>query len=222
MKDNGADVCMIEHGKARDAIDRADTHTAWPPPERFFGNKMRENWPGTLATMLRDPGRASARVHACTSSRCQGRNVVEFASEQGDTEAQVKSCFNRPNYYVRFLNGEGHCNFKFDYARVAMNRTSTWRRFDYVFVAESNRTALEFGDYVGFEQAMPHSNSAYSTHRRTARPGAPPCSTSWPSSPRTGSTTDLLVCVRAEVNNASSATASRPPTRRFVSRSASP
>ena len=36
----------------------------------------------------------------------------------------------------------------------------------YVFVAESNRTALEFGDYVGFEQAMPHlSNSAYSTHR---------------------------------------------------------
>ena len=35
--------------------------------------------------------------------------------------------------------------------------------FDYVFVAESNRTALEFGDYVGFEQAMPHlSNSAYS------------------------------------------------------------
>ena len=38
--------------------------------------------------------------------------------------------------------------------------------FDYVFVAESNRTALEFGDYVGFEQAMPHlSNSAYSTHR---------------------------------------------------------
>ena len=37
--------------------------------------------------------------------------------------------------------------------------------FDYVFVAESNRTALEFGDYVGFEQAMPHlSNSAYSTH----------------------------------------------------------
>ena len=38
--------------------------------------------------------------------------------------------------------------------------------FDYVFVAESNRTALEFGDYVGFEQAMPHlSNSAYSSHR---------------------------------------------------------
>ena len=37
--------------------------------------------------------------------------------------------------------------------------------FDYVFVAESNRTALEFGDYVGFEQALPHlSNSAYSSH----------------------------------------------------------
>ena len=73
---------------------------------------------------------------------------------------------------MRFLNGEGHCNFKFDYARVAMNRTHldlakrVLATFDYVFVAESNRTALEFGDYVGFEQAMPHlSNSAYSTHR---------------------------------------------------------
>ncbi len=57
------------------------------------------------------------------------------------------------------------------YARVAMNRTHlelakrVLSTFDYVFVAESNRTALEFGDYVGFEQAMPHlSNSAYSTH----------------------------------------------------------
>ena len=112
------------------------------------------------------------RVHQLALAEGRNVSVEAFASEQGDTETQVKSCFNRPNYYVRFLNGEGHCNFKFDYARVAMNRThldlakKVLATFDYVFVAESNRTALEFGDYVGFEQAMPHlSNSAYSTHR---------------------------------------------------------
>ena len=48
------------------------------------------------------------------------------------------------------------------YLELAKRVLST---FDYVFVAESNRTASEFGDYVGFEQALPHlSNSAYSTH----------------------------------------------------------
>ncbi len=126
--------------------------------------------------MLRDPWSrfrsAFMRVHQLALSEGRNVSVEAFASEQGDTETQVKSCFNRPNYYVRFLNGEGHCNFKFDYARVAMNRTHldlakrVLATFDYVFVAESNRTALEFGDYVGFEQAMPHlSNYAYSTHR---------------------------------------------------------
>ena len=136
---------------------------------------MRENWPGTLATMLRDPWSrfrsAFMRVHQLALAEGKNVSIEHFASERGDTQDKVKSCFNRPNYYVRFLNGEGHCNFKFDYARVAINRTHlelakrVLSTFDYVFVAESNRTALEFGDYVGFEQAMPHlSNSAYSSH----------------------------------------------------------
>ena len=158
MAADGAEVCMIEHGKG------------WPSPSLFFGNKFRERWPGTLATMLRDPWSrfksAFLRLHQLSPEL----TVEVFASVAGDRSEHQTSCFNRPNYYVRFLNGEGHCSVKENYARAVMNRTHlelakrVLATFDYVFVVESNRTALEFGKYVGAAGAMPHlSNSAYST-----------------------------------------------------------
>ena len=165
------DVCAIEHG------------AAWPTPE-VFRNKLKPLWNGTFATMLRDPWSrfksAYMRVYQIEHSNGHTLNIEKFASAKGDHLQNVKEwgCFNRPNYYVRFLNGIGNCD---EHGLMTdnhlQNAKTVLEAFDHVFVTESNATATEMADYLNAPNPIkmpPQSNSKFSKYGGNDRHNAPP------------------------------------------------
>ena len=176
MEADRADLCAIEHGGG------------WPTPD-IFRDKLKPSWNGTFATMLRDPWSrfksAFLRVHQLEHQSRRAVTVESFASASGDKIPNVKDwgCFNRPNYYVRFLNGLGDCD---DHGHMTETHLASAKAvlaaFDYVFVTENNATANEMGAYLDVPGPIimkRRSNSKYSKYGGGPRTDPPPFSISW-------------------------------------------
>jgi len=166
MAARGYNVCMLE-----------ETYRYPKPDEllRFASNWRRRG--GVVATSLREPWERFRSNFLREDVRVSKVTIKQFAKRSfGETDARVVKygSFNRPNYYVRALNGldrrPGLPEAKIG-ARELENAVRALAAMDYVFLLDGDVQPTHRRDILGRDVPMPReSNSRYSAAKLLADP----------------------------------------------------
>lgn len=141
----GTNVVMIENGQY------------WPEPEYF--HTLSKSWPGVIATIIRDPWARFRSNFERTHANEKDMSIEDFGDKRGDRLISVQHYgeFNRPNFYVRMLNGLAgkHLNPIEDMTERHLERAKgVLEAFDRVMILEDPHKMLlqQLAELTGVEK----------------------------------------------------------------------